>query len=1102
MRLLAAMPITLLVAACAPSRDPVQRFNLDRPVEIEFTCHGDLRLTGGGPAQGGEEIIRSAQPVTACQSWLAGQVPEGQEDVEADQDAGIQAEDIIEPSFAGFALQPTEGAVAVVSFGANPSGAGLAAVIDSDPLTPGKNSIPIGTLPVDIAMTPGGCHLMSANAGTCDLSALDVDSALDLRVQPRVDRLLVRNAGGEVIRARPTSMVAEPAGGPIGVACPAQPEGLLYIAYPDCNMIGVVDAATGTLSASIQFDDQGTATIGDGNVSCAAQCRPMDSIAMLGGGGDGGLPDAGPGGPDAGPGGPDAGPGSPPAPLTQPLTLHLATIEVPVSGQDPSLVTRLFISSIDSPIVTVVNLGADRLPSSSFQIALEGDVGVRKLAASPLVNVGGATGTLGAGAGSRFQYVYAIATDDTIRVLEVHNLRAECDAAVDPRFLEGIADVSFLACMPVGDARTPSRRAGRTSPGIRLPYRNGDGEVHPAPVPLDVAFTTATVPPPPQTNPDDPPSRPPVAATNMVGVFAFASASNGRVYVINVDDDNYPDFEVANDPLAVWMSLAVPHQVRDLGTERDAIAAITEGPTCGFPQANPEIGGPRLAQPLAVTLPEGRIAPEKLHLLPFVRSFDCDGVELPEGVTVPVSELSFAAPLTERARVYPDLLALPVSETWAMTWEGTVSLDGSSSRVDGPQTRVGYVDPPQGDRFVLNDAGGPFCAMGIEDYDIAVLRGCDITRGNGECGLGETCYVHPDTPSGARGMCLPSDEVDRLSSVCRDLLVSRRRYTVYETFADHVVLGVRRRKLETTPPTGCVDASHCEDLDAIAREIAVADHPRDIMLDPDEPQQSWVCEPDPTRAPGPATCLATCNATADCEAGWSCSGGYCVEGPLPPGECVESLQRYQARVGEAFAMLGTQTGFLHHRIVDEDTGMCVDDPDGNPLLTGRLPLAAPPCTGDGLTDLEPNPCQTTVEHAEQVQLYSDAQTCEPGEVDVRVRSVEAIRFRNPLFNFHLVDPVTTGDMTCREDRGGAGEEFSAVFPGYQVAFSLTAGHIAFFVPGINAAWPATVIKGPDGGIWVLDSGDPLVSGLGRLRGQMFRIDPDAAGQGFAPNILR
>ena len=41
------------------------------------------------------------------------------------------------------------------------------------------------------------------------------------------------------------------------------------------------------------------------------------------------------------------------------------------------------------------------------------------------------------------------------------------------------------------------------------------------------------------------------SALAMVGFYAFVTASNGFVYVVNVDDDKYADFEDAADSVAV-----------------------------------------------------------------------------------------------------------------------------------------------------------------------------------------------------------------------------------------------------------------------------------------------------------------------------------------------------------------------------------------------------------------------------------------------------------------------------------------------------------------------------------------------------------------------
>ena len=61
-----------------------------------------------------------------------------------------------------------------------------------------------------------------------------------------------------------------------------------------------------------------------------------------------------------------------------------------------------------------------------------------------------------------------------------------------------------------------------------------------------------------------------------------------------------------------------------------------------------------------------------------------------------------------------------------------------------------------------------------------------------------------------------------------------------------------------------------------------------------------------------------CEVDDDCIAGTVCTGdGVCVEGVVPPSECVAAIQRYQLRVGEAFALVGDRTGYLHGRTRDE-----------------------------------------------------------------------------------------------------------------------------------------------------------------------------------------
>jgi hypothetical protein len=257
------------------------------------------------------------------------------------------------------------------------------------------------------------------------------------------------------------------------------------------------------------------------------------------------------------------------------------------------------------------------------------------------------------------------------------------------------------------------------------------------------------------------------------------------------------------------------------------------------------------------------------------------------------------------------------------------------------------------------------------------------------------------------------------------------------------------------------------------------------------PQRAYACEPDPTRAPGIDRCVMVCEATTDCDPGTVCSGGYCVEGALPRNECVLGVQRYQLRASEAFTVSGTQSGYLHPIIEDEATGACVADPAAHPLLVGRIPLTAPPCEGDGYTDVTPNPCSTTVTHTETLPRYPSAPTsCANPQTSLRTRDAPAIRFRNPMMTFHLTDPYYQGDAVCREDRAGTLGLIPTVHAGFRIELLIEAGFRTLRLAGA-AAFPVNVVLGPEDSIWVIDEGDhvPQSSNAASTRGQVYRYDP-------------
>ena len=1058
--------LALLAGSCGDTtNNGVSQLNLDRPVDIAFACYGGLRLTHGNPPTKDDEIRTTAQPVAACnirsgshESGTPVPVAAGQEDLTAIGGAPINGS-----AWYGFILQSAPGTVAIAQFATKPSSAfagGDILVRDADLLTPGKNGISVGEDPIAIATDKVGCYEVIANAGSCDLSALDVGSAVahadGIDTNIRVNRIDVVNAANQKVRARPAAMVSEPAGGVIGEACSATPQGLVYIAYPSCHLVAAVDSATGKVVAGINYAS-GTPTVTDGNVSCPAEC-----------GGNGTL---------------TAG--------IRPTALDLEL--------DPRTDARkLVIGAENSKSITVVELGPDSLPLSLRQIALEdptGTLGVTSIALTPQIGMGGSSHVINddIAGGGQFQFVYAVTTDDTIRVADVLALNRECDAQVDPRLIDKETSVSVLSCFKVGDPATPRRRPGARGPGLELP---GDA------LPLSVeTFRSEEIPG--DTRLPGP--------TRLVGYFGIITGTNGGSFVFNVDDDDYADFKQANAPLSVSIPLAIAHQIRDALPFRDLRATTevegVEKPICDTNGPNPEaqsgnIGGPRSTAAPTRNVPAGFVAAEKIQELPYIRQVQCTGND----TTKPVSELSFAASDDVRDLEYPDLRTLR-EETWTMTWEGSLSLDRSDSAVDGPPIHVGQLFN-DGLGFRMSDPSKPFCDVGVEQYDILQLRGCDPSLGDGECPIGYTCYVHPNSQISGIGACMLVDEADRLSEACKDFLVSTRRYTVNRSESGLLTLLPRKHVLQTTPVDGCTDDVQCKSLADLAVRNGTATQPG---VADNTDRHNYACRTDNDRAPLSGAgqtgkrCIETCAQTSECTTGHICQGGYCMEGVTPPQACVNAPQRFELRAHDAFTLIGTRTGYVHSTILDPGTGKCTKDPNASRYDVGRIPLTPPACnpgadprTGllpDGVT-YDANPCALTVDHSENVPAYLPG-TCTVGEpaVVTRTRQAPAIRIHTRGPTLTVVDPYYPGDQTCIRDRLGTLGKIPLVFGGYQLAWRQTGGFAPLLLP-IAPSFPIKVVRGPQQSLWVIDAGDFLSTSITQpsTRGKVFRLEAQALGQ--------
>ena len=799
----------------------------------------------------------------------------------------------------------------------------------------------------------------------------------------------------------------------------------------------------------------------------------------------------------------ECGAGGAIAPGTRPVALDL-------KEDARSHRKALAIGADNSSRLTVIDLDPTTSlpdPLTLTQIQLEdttGTLGLTAVAVSPKIGMGGSSGQINddTATGGDSQFVYAVATDNTVRVADILSLDKECDAQVDPRYLHNNTDVKQLSCLVVGALTTPPRRPSARGPGIELV---GDA------IPTSVNIFKV-----------DAHGGGGIAPDNLVGYFAVVTAANGHTYVVNIDDDNQPDVVNTSspNPLGTVIPLDIAHQLRDNIPSRGDIAQaadptdpMKEDPVCDVarvdPNSGPATGGPSATQAPTLVLPTGTLAAEKADQLPSVRQVKCVGVDEPQGR--PVSELEFAAPIPVREAVFPDLRGLRSDETFTLTWQGPLSQDPVSVAVDGPAVRESqvFVD---GNGMRIDDETKPFCDAGVEPFDIVQMRGCDPAQNNAQCPLGYTCFVHPQSQVTGLGACILSTEADRLANACKEYLISQRTYTVGKSTSGELQLLPRKHVLDTTPLDGCADDAQCQSLAKYQLQLASSANPVDdkTMDDP----HTWKCVLDSDRAPlvkfpGLANtgkrCVESCMDDSQCSIGTVCQAGFCMESIVPPQACVNAPQRYQLNASEAYTVIGTKTGYVHPIIADT-AGNCVKDPSAAPGLVGRIPLAprtaagtlavcdptADPRTGlhtDGVT-YDPNPCEETTDQTELDPSYVPG-TCtlaSPATTLV-TRQATAIKFRNRGMTLSIVDPTYPGDAVCIGDRQGTLVNVPVLPAGAQLAFRVAWGMLPLLLQ-ISPALPIKVVHGPQESIWVVDEGDFLSTSITQnsTRGQVFRIE--------------
>ncbi|MFH1131392.1 MAG: hypothetical protein V1754_08660, partial [Pseudomonadota bacterium] len=667
----------------------------------------------------------------------------------------------------GFVANTSRGEVAM--FGTGDEGEQL---VDLDKSSPGFGFIPVGNLPTDLKATKDGCRVVVANSGSCDLSIIDVQGALQVSAGERKDavgsvvsRVIPRTASGP-LRARPREMVIVPGSVPDkgDKQCPSLGSYRAYVTFPRCQLVAEIDLTTGMILQGVVLKEDGFHFTQ--NPSCATECvmrgesgwpdggakdvgapdtnvdaNPQDtgSDALVDGGTSDSQASQDSAGVDAGVS--DSGAvGDSVQEATEPKASLAGVLPYSIVVDEEG--KRVFVSSAGANFISVIDVdGETGVFGQPRQILLHGEMTeTTRLALSP------STRRLG-------RFLYAIAKDRSVRVISV-DLEKECETNVDlAQIQDREVSIDTARCFVVGDEGGPSRRVTAESSGLRFGGR----------LPRDVVFVQVAAGEAEQiedgeettTEESDVPQ-----ALPLVGTFALIAVSDGNIYVVDVEDDKY----VLSDKTAIDV-LHLPHRIRnrlmgtDAGTPDAAVIGISGAGDGGVPAMVTVAGGENLG--------EG-------------------------GVLLRVMGEQVAS---EWAAVYEARLLERFS--------GQVSIVGETLRLKDPG--AGFCKA--GVRGRVTDQGG----RPIEHGDILVLLGC---TDDDQCGLYQVCR-RPMAMSTEYGLCLEKSRETELFQHCSDFLQGQREFLVQKAEDDSLILDPLPSepqmlfKQDPQPAKGCKSNDDC-----------------------------------------------------------------------------------------------------------------------------------------------------------------------------------------------------------------------------------------------------------------------------------------------------
>ena len=756
--------------------------------------------------------------------------------------------------------------------------------------------------------------------------------------------------------------------GPSGWGTPAGTRVPWYalVTYPSCDLIVLLELPSRKIvqsvraqrtpdGTSVAFVDAGTSPVCL-NDDCAGQSvAPFDASAAAGvdagaDGATGGVADAGSppaidaaadtaqlsADSDAGAGSVDANvppfPGiqHPNVPYFGPGPLSPSSIAIVPDG------SRAYVSLSNASFVASIGIakGGLTLPANAISLH-EGARGSNRIRlnvdpyAPSMVDAGFSgkfVGTDRSAGAADHEYLYVIAKDGTLRVVQVFNPGAEqeCETNPDPLNLApGIT--AATSCIPVDPAH---RRPFSVGPGIHFPS-----------IPIDVAAADI------QPIAGDPNG---TSEQSVYGAHAWVLTSSGIVYLVNIDPvrRSYfgplpPDYVVPTTPPGnIEEQPPFENSLRD----RNEISySLTLDPSSGPPRVD--------------------VLPSVPATGPYIEPFWTQGAE------VNATALTGDYVLTDV--FFPKLPNLPADQhdtidrrsvtpqSWSVSWQGGLSGTRSTGHVMPedlaslpPNGSAGSAAGKRGSKF--QDGGGNYCGSGVLPGDLVTLTGCTV---DGQCGLGEGCLVDTTVTTAAggvpvTGLCVDPNRVDAQSVACGRFIGSVRRYEIVAAYPSDLIIRPHLDELSLSGLTPCHPPNTTNPV------------PNDCPDKNDPSTNRFTCETVyPGVGTGPRCLMKGCLKDSDCRSGRNCvdfdapqtsppspacGDGHCFCADAPPIDkiaagCFDQLVAYQVNVGDGYLVSGSQSGLITTASPLKD-GSCSLDPTPDPRFTFRIPMNAPVCT--------------------------------------------------------------------------------------------------------------------------------------------------------------